>query len=38
MRKDLMEALKALNPSFLRMPGGNNMYVLRCPETSAFVS
>lgn len=24
-RVDLMEALKALNPSFLRMPGGNNM-------------
>jgi alpha-N-arabinofuranosidase len=24
-RIDLMEALKALNPSFLRMPGGNNM-------------
>jgi alpha-N-arabinofuranosidase len=25
-RPELMEALKALNPSFLRMPGGNNMY------------
>jgi alpha-N-arabinofuranosidase len=25
MRPDLMEAMKALNPSFLRMPGGNNM-------------
>lgn len=24
-RIELMEALKALNPSFLRMPGGNNM-------------
>jgi len=24
-RADLMAALKALNPSFLRMPGGNNM-------------
>jgi hypothetical protein len=27
-RPELMEALKALNPSFLRMPGGNNMSVL----------
>lgn len=27
LRIDLMEALKALNPSFLRMPGGNNLYV-----------
>jgi len=26
-RVELMEALKALNPSFLRMPGGNNLYV-----------
>jgi alpha-N-arabinofuranosidase len=25
-RADLMSAMKALNPSFLRMPGGNNMY------------
>lgn len=25
MRADLMEALQALNPSFLRMPGGNNI-------------
>lgn len=25
MRIELMEALKGLNPSFLRMPGGNNM-------------
>ncbi|KAN0113171.1 glycoside hydrolase family 51 protein [Hyaloscypha variabilis] len=25
MRPDLMEAMKALNPSFLRMPGGNNI-------------
>lgn len=25
MRVDLMETLKALSPSFLRMPGGNNM-------------
>ncbi|PMD60017.1 glycoside hydrolase family 51 protein [Hyaloscypha bicolor E] len=24
-RPELMEALKALNPSFIRMPGGNNM-------------
>jgi alpha-N-arabinofuranosidase len=27
-RAELMEALKALNPSFLRMPGGNNLSVL----------
>jgi alpha-N-arabinofuranosidase len=27
-RPELMEALKALNPSFLRMPGGNNLSVL----------
>ena len=27
-RIELMEALKALNPSFLRMPGGNNLQVL----------
>jgi len=27
LRIDLMETLKALNPSFLRIPGGNNMYV-----------
>lgn len=26
-RPELMEALNALNPSFLRMPGGNNLYV-----------
>ena len=26
-RVDLMSAMKELNPSFLRMPGGNNMYV-----------
>ena len=26
-RADLMSAMKALNPSFLRMPGGNNMSV-----------
>ena len=26
-REDLMSAMKALNPSFLRMPGGNNLYV-----------
>lgn len=25
MRRDLMEKLKALNPSYLRIPGGNNM-------------
>ena len=25
MRKDLMEAIKDLNPSFLRIPGGNNL-------------
>ncbi|KAF2204615.1 glycoside hydrolase [Delitschia confertaspora ATCC 74209] len=25
MRIDIMEALKALNPKFLRMPGGNNL-------------
>ncbi|RDW81869.1 hypothetical protein BP6252_02981 [Coleophoma cylindrospora] len=25
MRPDLMEVLKGLNPSFLRMPGGNNL-------------
>jgi alpha-N-arabinofuranosidase len=25
LRIDLMEALKALNPSFLRIPGGNNL-------------
>ncbi|CAG8977470.1 hypothetical protein HYALB_00011819 [Hymenoscyphus albidus] len=25
LRVDLMEALKALNPKFLRMPGGNNL-------------
>lgn len=25
MRKELMEAMKKLNPSFLRMPGGNNL-------------
>ena len=25
-RADLMSAMKALNPSFLRMPGGNNMF------------
>jgi hypothetical protein len=27
MRIDLMESLKALNPSFLRIPGGNNLSV-----------
>jgi len=27
MRPDLMTALKGLNPTFLRMPGGNNVYV-----------
>lgn len=31
-RPELMEALKALNPSFLRMPGGNNLSVL--PNTN----
>jgi alpha-N-arabinofuranosidase len=30
MRKDLMTALKGLSPDFLRMPGGNNLYVIRC--------
>jgi hypothetical protein len=28
MRIDVMEALKGLKPSFLRMPGGNNLSVL----------
>lgn len=28
-RQDLMAAVKALNPSFLRAPGGNNMSVFR---------
>lgn len=28
-RPELMEALKTLNPSFLRMPGGNNMSVFQ---------
>ena len=28
-RPDLMEALKALNPSYYRIPGGNNMFVFR---------
>lgn len=28
-RPDLMEALKALNPSYLRVPGGNNMFVFQ---------
>lgn len=35
MRPDLMEALAGLKPSFLRMPGGNNVYVhfLHRPQT-----
>jgi len=33
-RPELMEALKALNPSFLRMPGGNNMSVLHNTDHS----
>jgi alpha-N-arabinofuranosidase len=39
-RPELMEALKALNPSFLRMPGGNNMSVLHntnhSPNTNLY--
>lgn len=36
-RPELMQALKDLNPSFLRMPGGNNMFVLlSMPVSGAF--